>query len=407
MVYIIPIILFTIGILRHDYLKIRRGRIFLWVIICIYLSFLAGLRYKLGEDTFMYLSEYNKITPLDQLKPIDFQRSRYAPGFIILFSFFKIWSPEMVYFQLFEAFVVNGIVFYFFYKNCKNIYFAGLLYYIFLYYLFCFQELREALAVSVFLLAWPFFKNGKWLWWYLLSLLAFSFHLSAIILFMLPAICLPGIRNLFTYGNKRTPLIIIAIVVITAVVYQKFFVYIQLFSISDKMQERAEAYSGHDLGGAISNVKIIVSTLIEYAVYPLFVLYLLYNRKKQRKKSFNKLDALVLINIYVVFFSIFIIVGGRLRNYFFPFAILLLSDFIFSQVRIKGRKYVFNIAMWFIFFAPMFLLHSYRLLYTKVNKSGTLRTYMAIYPYNSYIHKVDDYNQERTYKMIFRPNRRR
>ena len=408
MVYIIPIILFTLGILRHDYLKIKAGRLFLWIVICVYLSLLAGLRYKLGEDTFQYLWGYDKMTPLDQLKPIDFQRSRFAPGFIILFSFFKMFSPEMVYFQLFQATVVNAAVFYFFYKNCKNIYFAGIIYYFFLYYLFCFQELREALAASVFLLAWPFFKKGKWLLWYLMSLLAFSFHLSAIILFLLPIICLPGVRNLFTYGNKKTPLIILAIVVITAVIYQKFFVYIQLLSISDKMQERAEAYSSHDLGSAISNVKIIFSTLIEYALYPLIVLYVLYNRKKHSiKKGFNKLDAFVLINIYIVFFSIFIIVGGRLRNYFFPFAILLLSDFIFSQVRLRGRKYVFNIAMWFIFFSPMFLLHGYRLLYTKVNKSGSLRTYMAIYPYNSYIHKINDYNQERTYKMIFRPNRRR
>ena len=408
MIYFIPIILFVIGILRYDYMKIRRGRLFLWVIIGVYLSLLAGLRYKLGEDTFQYLFAYDKMAPLDQLKPIDFQRSRYAPGFIILFSFFKMLSPEMVYFQLFQAFVVNAVVFYFFYKNCRNIFFAGIIYYIFLYHLFCFQEMREALAVSVFLLAWPFFQKRKWLLWYLMSLLAFSLHLSAIILFLLPVICLPGIRNLFTYGNIKTPLIILGIVVLTFVIYQKFFVFIQLISISDKMQERAETYGAHELGGALTNVKLILSIFIEYALYPLIVLYVLYNRNKHQKiKGFNNLDAFVLINIYVVIVSLFIIVAGRLRNYFFPFAILLLSDFIFSEVRIRGRKYVFNILTWFVFFSPMFLLHSYRLLYTKVNRSGTLRTYMAIYPYNSYIHKIEDYNQVRAYKMLFRPDRRK
>ncbi|MCH5242279.1 MAG: EpsG family protein [Muribaculaceae bacterium] len=408
MVYIIPLILFTIGIVRYDYLKINRGKLFLWGIICVYLILLGGLRYQLGEDTHQYIWAYDKINPLNEFKPIDFQRSRFAPGFLVIFAFFKMLSPEIVYFQLFEATVVNIVVFYFFYKNSKNIYFAGVIYYFFLYILFNFQELREAMAVSVFLLAWPAFKQNKWVIWYLASILAFSMHLSAIIMFLLPVITLPGVRNLFTFSPKKTAIIIIGILVVTYVIYQRFFVYIQLLAISDAMSERAQAYGSHDLGGALSNIKMVLATIFEYAFYPLIVLYILYNNNKNKKENnFNKLDAFVLCNIYVVFFSLFVIVGGRLKNYFFPFVILLLSDFIFSAVRVKGKKYAFNILFWFVFFLPMFALHSYRVLYTKINRSGTLRTYMALYPYNSYIYRTDDYDQEKTYQMIFRPNRRR
>lgn len=408
MVYLIPIILFTIGIIRYDYMKITGGRLFLWSIICVYLILLAGLRYQLGEDTYQYVWAFDKITPLNDFKPIDFQRSRFAPGFLIIFAFFKMLSPEIVYFQLFEAAVVNIVMFYFLNKNCKNIYFAGVIYYLFLYILFCFQELREALAVSIFLLAWPAFKENKWLIWYGASFLAFTMHLSAIIMFLLPIINIPGIRNLFIFSPKRTALIILGILIVTYVIYQKFFVYIQLLALSDAMQERAEAYGGHDLGGAVSNMKMVLSNIFEYALYPLGILYILYlNHKNNPDKKFNKLEALVLCNIYVVFFSLFVIVGGRLKNYFFPFVILLLSDFIFSAIKIKGKKYVFNIFFWFVFFLPMFALHGYRQLYTKINRSGTLRTYMALYPYNSYIYRTDDYDQAKTYKMIFRSNRRR
>ena len=377
---------------------------FLWVLICVYLILLAGFRYKLGEDTFQYLRDYEKLHPITNLSAADFsfRRSRFAPGFILVFSFFKMLSPEMVYFQLFQAGVVNTIMFYFLYKNCKNIFFGATIYFVFLYILLNFQQMREALAVSIFLLSWPLFRDNKWIKWYLASLLAFSFHLSAIIMFFLPLICLPGVRNLFIFG-RRTWLILACVVIIGFAIYQTFFKYLELLAFTDKMQDRAEVYSKHAFGGALGDIKMVISTLIEYAIYPLLVLYILYSNKKNNGiTGFNKQNAFVLINVYIVVFSLFIIVALRLTNYFYPFVIILLGDFIFSKVQINGRKYAYNIVLWFVFFLPMFFLHSYRLIYTKLNDSGSLRTYMTYYPYNSYLYENDDVDQDKAYKTLFR-----
>lgn len=398
MEYVIPVIIIFYGIINYDYLKKTRGRLMLWVLLCIYLILLSGLRYRLGSDTIMYINDYNTFPSLNDLDLKHFEKSRYNPGFIVLFSFFKMLSPDFLFFQLFQAFFINTIYFYFFYKNTKNIFFAALLYYIFLYVFTSFLQLRDSFAIGIFLLAWPFFQQRKWILWYLFSALAFSFHLSAIIMFILPVINLPFIKNLFEYG-KQTWLIIFGIVIIGFIIQQTFFNYLELISISEKMTERAQAYEDNELGGSILNFTGIISTLIKYVFYPLLVLFILKKKPKGQNTiyDFNTLQAFVLINTYIIIFSIFIDIANRLTNYFFPFVILLLSDFIFSTFTIGSKRFRLQFLTWIIFFLPMLCLGTYSLTYSKINKSGTLRTYMMYYPYSSYIYQQQDLDQKKAY----------
>lgn len=403
MVYFLALSLILFGIYRYDYRNAREGRLLCWIILCCILICIAGFRYKLGQDTITYIQEFNDLHPLSNLKWEDFERTRFAPGYVIVTSIFKQLSPEFTVFQFFQAALVNIVLFYFFYKNCRHIFFTALVYFFYLFFLFTFQQMREALAVVVFLLAWPFFKEGKWLVWYACSFLALMFHISAFMMFLLPVICLPGIRSLFIFG-KRTWIVGLSIAAISIVVQAVFFKYIELIAFSASMLERIRNYENSSLGSSILNINGVIGTLIEYIIYPVLALYFIQKRKGVASKTFqfDKFTAFVLMSVYIAIFSISVTIVARFNNYFFPFAIIALGDWIFGYFRVNQKKVKLRLIYWVVIFLPMFYFHISGTYFNDMNRSGTLKTYMVYYPYTSVFDKNTDKNTEKAINYIRR-----
>lgn len=404
MVYLVALILICFGIYRYDYRNQKSGRLLLWILICLVLVCIAGFRYKLGQDTITYINEYNTLRPFTKINGDDFARTRFAPGFVVLTSIFKQFTSEFTFFQFFHALVVNSVIFYFLFRHSRHIFFAALLYFFYLYFLLCFQQMREAFAVCVFLLSWPFFKDGKWLLWYSMSILAFFFHVSAFMMFFLPLICVPGIRQLFVFG-RRTWIICIGIALFAVGVQAVFFQYIEVIALSASMLERIQNYRHNALGGTILNFNGVVGALFQYILYPLIALFFLQKKKMAEGKEwlkFDKFTGFVLMSVYVSIFSIPITIFGRYNNYFFPFAILALSYWIFSYLKVKRRKIRLRLVYWVIIFLPMFLFHISGTYFVSMNRSGTLKSYMVYYPYTTVFDKNLDKNSERAINYIRR-----
>ena len=404
MIYFIIIALILFGVYRFDYCQKTNGRLVYWSILCFILICVAGLRYRLGQDTFTYLQNYETLNTFSHLKAIDFQKTRFAPGFVVLTSVFKEFTDEFTYFQFFQALVVNIVFFYFFYKNCRHIFFAALVYFFYLYFLMNFQQMREAFAVCIFLLAWPFFRDGKWVAWYLASLLAFMFHISAFMMFFLPLICVPGIRQLFIFG-ARTWLVALGVAVLSVAVQTIFFQYIEMIAISDSMLERIHRYQNSILGNSLLNLNGVLGSLFQYILYPLLALFFLKEKKIYQGKEtllFNKFDAFVLMSVYIAIFSISVSIVSRLNNYFFPFAIIALSDWIFGYIVVNGKRLRLRAIYWVLIFLPMFVFHVSGTYFRDINKSGSLKAYMVYYPYSSILDRTIDSNTEKTIKYIRR-----
>lgn len=397
MIYFIVIILIIFGIYNYDYKKNPHFQLAYWILICIILICIAGFRYRLGGDTPTYMADYKTLHPISQLTGKDFQESRFAPGYIILTSVFKEITPSFYLFQFFHSLIFNGIVFLFFYRYSKHKFVALLIYFFYLYFIMSFQQLREALAVAVFLMAWPAFRDGKWLWWYLASCLAICFHVSASLMFILPAICLPGLRQVFIFG-KRTILFCILFFILGYYLQKKFFTYIQLLSISEGINERAKAYDESVFGSSSFNLTGIIVFIIDYALYPFVFLCLYYGKKfiQSNNINFDKFIAFVICSFYVTFFTLEINIIGRYNNYFFPFVIVFMSNFIFSNIKIGYRKVRLNFVTWALLLLPLFAIQTYNNYFNRLNKSGTYRTYMYYYPYNSIFNEEKDIDREKT-----------
>lgn len=405
MFYIAIFIALLIMAYAYDYRGYNRGRNFCLLIIFIAMVLLAGLRFRLGQDTVIYIKQYESISPIYDIKAIDFRNSRYAPGYIFLTSIFKTFTSEFTVFQLFHAFIVNGVIFLFLKKQAKHLFFALFLFYVFMYLLLLFQQMRESLAVCIFLLAWPAFREGKWLWWYLAALVAMTFHVSASMMFVLPAICLPGVRQLFVFG-KRTYIICIVVLVVGTVIQTVFFRYVQLIAVTESMMERAQVYSRSELSGTMLNINGMIGRFFQMVLYPLIAMACLYVKNKQKSGFFNKeniekIEMMTIMSLYVSILSLSIPIIGRYNNYFFLFSILIVSDWAFTTVPFLGRTLRLHYIYWLLLFTPMigFQVQKY---FAPVNNSGTLRAYMVYYPYSSYFDQSKNEDREKTIRYIVR-----
>lgn len=403
MVYAIILILILIGIFRYDYLKREQWKLPYYIFIGILLVLLAGLRYRVGIDTPQYMAFFEKVPVLSQLRPQEFSDSRFAPGFVIFISFCKTLSNEFAFFQLLESFIVNIVIFRFFLHNTRKIFVAILLYYCIVYTDFNMEIMREAISVSCFLLAWPFFRDNRWLPYYLLILLGISFHISAIPLLFLPIICLPGIRNIFVYGT-RTWIFCAIILAISFAVHAMFFDFIKAVAVTESVVERANAYSKDEMGG-LSTVNFfgIIGLVIKYVLYPCIAIYFL-NMQKKHDKFFNRetrrLEMLSIMSMYVAMLATGIFVLNRYNNYFIFFSFIIISDWIFSDLKIGMKKVRLDLVSWVIVLLPYFYFSSIAFYTSNVDKNGTLKHYMKYYPYESVFDNEKNQKREKLFRYI-------
>lgn len=382
----------------YDYSKNETGRTFWILIIALILILLGGLQYRVGIDSVGYDRFYEKLSPLNYLRHKDIESSRFAPGFIILASFTKLFSTDRIILNFILSIFVCGTVIYFFSRNTKNIFFAILMFFIFMYTLLIFEQIREAFAVGIFLWAWPAFVKRQWLLWYALSICAIMFHTSASIMFILPLILLPGIRQIFIFG-KRTFFICAGLLVLAFILKATFSKYIELLAVTDSMTDLTQKYADSDYVEGKFNIIGLIGALIKSVIYPVIALISLNGNKKAKyfNQDFIQIEMFVLISIYLTLLMTGVPIIGRYNNYFFFFPILVISDWVFKYLKFGKRKIRLQLVYWIILLLPMFGMQIYSY-WSNINKTGTAKNYMVYYPYTSKIDREKDMTKERAIK---------
>lgn len=398
MIYLFIILLLVFLVYQYDYRRKESGRTFWLITVTAILIIVGGLHYRLGFDTPGYEKFYETLKPLNLLRPKDLEATRFAPGFVVLASFTKLFSPEMVLFNFIEAGFLCGVVSWFFNRNTRNTFFALLLFFFFEYTLLVFEQIREAFCVGIFLLAWPAFRDRKWLIWYALSFCALIFHTSATFMFVLPAVTLPGIRQFLVFG-KRTIIICCFVLLLGYAIQAKFSQYIEMIALTEGTQEIASRYEGTDYLKGNFNLGGLFSQVFRMVLYPVLAMCCIGMSRKYNPyiEDLKKKEAFVLLSIYISLFTIFVPIISRFNNYFFFFTIILVSDWVFEVIKLKGKRIRFKFIYWFIFFLPLFGMQLYSGYYVSISKSGKYKGYMVYYPYTSYIDKQKVDEREKIY----------
>ncbi|MCH5214193.1 MAG: EpsG family protein [Muribaculaceae bacterium] len=390
MIYLLIFLVLLFCIYYFDYAKHSHLFSFTYWGVFVVLVLVAGLRYRIGNDSIVYENDYEAFPKIWELFSYNFSSTRYEPGFIVFSSIPRSFSSDFTWLQFFEAAVVNFVIFWFILKNTSNRFFCLTLYFVVLYLYFTTEIMREAIAVSIFLLSWPFFRDGKWLKYYLLAALATFFHTSAFFLLVLPIFWLPGVRYFFRFGY-RTIFVCIGIFAVAMVIQLKFYDYVQMLALTQRMADRAHIYAKSELGGKLLNFWGMGDTFLRYALYAVLALWLYKSKNKARhiegkdKMRAEKMEFMVLWQVYVTIIGMVLFIALRYTNYFSMFAFILMSQAYLKPIDIKDKVYRLRPMYWNLVFLPFFLA-SFNFYLRPVNKAKTLPYYTKYYPYK---HRLD------------------
>lgn len=300
-----------------------RGR----VILCFFLLFLvAGLSYNLGADTrgltkngYGYVQVFKSIPGLFDITKQDLSEDEtFQPGFPLILSFFKTFTSNYLYYQLFHAFLINFVIIYFLRKNTRYIGLC-LFFYCMLYYLdLNFEIQRESFAIILGLLIYTYLEKHKGLLAKIttIGIAIFAFyilHRSAFILILYPLLKDVSI-------NKKRIIICFVITLLIQIIWTSISDIGLLLDLVS-----GDTYRGYirkevlDANAGIGPIYYIWLTFWKVVIPYLFV-YFSY------KNSNPKYLVFVILSIAFENLTYFSFAFHRMYGYFTPFYWLVLTD---------------------------------------------------------------------------------
>lgn len=335
MIYLIPILLTLFGVFRYDFssypTKREKSKTVLWISICIVWILIIGLRYRVGGDTINYMGDYEWRVSLSKWDP--FAKDKYQPGYTFLCAIGKSISPDFYVFQLIHASIFNILLFIFLRKYSRYRFSALVAVYAVCYLYFSTEILRESLAIMVFCINYPSYKNRKWIQYYLGVLLACMFHLSAIFLVLLPLLRNLKVNKWLFISLGITAVAMMSLQSILSIVAR----HVSLVT------EQIENYRNLTSAGILATLLLLIRNSIIPLLYCVCAKYLF-----KKEIQFENLLSIMIIIGFASFFNF--ILFGRATNYFYLFFCISISDFCISAIKSKSlslRQYSIAISLIF------------------------------------------------------------
>lgn len=394
MIYLLLFIYLFYLTIKYDVLGGKQYKMTHFYIVLILLILISGLRYRLGTDTYGYMNEFNEYHNLFLLKIEDFSIWRYQPFWILLNSLAR---------------TIGGFVLVQFFVSILHICFLGsvlrrlspsllfsllLFYYIFDYTMFNMEVMREAIAVSCFLMALLALDKGRIIHMFIYMTIAFLFHSFSLLVFFL----------YFFYFKilARKPILSIIFVLCTAAIclIEKNFI-IELITHnmigSDTIYtDVAITYAQSDRYG---ETFLSWKGILTIFTLPILYLGMLFITKEYYHRYINLnpliFNAAIYLASTLILLRYSLAIIDRMYNYFHIFTFLLTALF-FKYIYIKTKNQKQRIcAFSFLIFIPIFF--AYKQYYRKDGLVDTEKNYSRYYPYSSIFDKTKDSKRERIF----------
>lgn len=335
--------------------------------LCGLLSVFMGFRYNVGGDSMVYSENFRYIPTFSTLTLSDLLDTKYAPLWVLYESFCKSIINDFTFVQITQSTFVN-IVFFSFFKKHTTFKYTAVLFYSYLYFLYYNTEiLRAAISTSLFLMSYGYFKENKYIKYYIYVAISILFHYQAIILIILP---LAKFLKLIPI-NKSSLLFLLGI----AFFVQFSFDFIPVLqSAFEDFQQTLYLIDLYSEGKSIHNSNM--NGVIAHAIFQLPLLFILYYNKGHEDR-----DLYCVFLLYVIFSSMSLSLStlvDRSRDLFGPILIVTMAH---TVERLKySRAFAYKYLGIFAILSILFLKIDY---YTNNGK------YRLWYPYSSIIDKDD------------------
>lgn len=392
-IYIFTLIVLFILIFRFDLsgneTRFSKEYALSYKLLMMWFILISGFAFNVGSDTPGYMREYDDILSVTgkTLTNLFSYKDQRQPGWLLVEFFCRSVSSDFVLFKLVIAFFSNWAIFRFFKKHSDYPFVSILFYGLILYLNLNFNALRQMVAVAWLLVGFDYFCEKKWLKYYLMILLAYLFHSTAIICAVFPLFLLIPIKKEWMLFYS---VLIISVAILLLITGVKDYLGLLLLNneeyMSDSYQMLSDIYFGINSGESSRlNIKGIIKVVILLCMYSFCVFY--YVRDLYYDANYNKsLVALSLVFLFVFVLNFCVpVVFFRFLFYLWPFVICVMATTI---VNLSKRSIDYKKLVLFVLIV-LFSLDPVSNLYRVNEKSGyPLMTQYA--PYHSVLTKEID-----------------
>lgn len=316
--YLFITLLIVFGVLHFDFRNSSSSKKLYYIFIFICLTLLLGFRYRVGGDSLSYEDVYPIMPTFRDIKLYGHYYSplliSYQPFWLYLVALAKFIGNDYFIFQLIHATIVNFLLAVYIFKNSSKPFSVLLFLFITHFYFYLTIEVeREVLAICVFLFNFKNLQDKKWLNYYLLCILAFMFHISAIFLFFLP---------IFRMINLSRKSVFAIVLILSPIIFFKetFLELLKPFMVLDVMSSKFEGYSEIEFS--------LLGTIYNYTGRVLMVFPLLFYNYLVAKNR----DKQWLLNVYIIISVLSLALVGfeRFLNYLLLPYVVLFVDYIYK-----------------------------------------------------------------------------
>ena len=340
----------------------------------VVLILLAGLRYRVGGDTLMYMSVFDTFPKLDELKYFDFSQAEYQPLWYVFTAICRSIYDDFTCFQLIHATLITSIFFYCFRKYCSNYYFSViLLYYVGYYCYFSMEVMREVLCIALLMLSTSWLLERKWVRYYLVCIVAVYFHYSALVMLLFPFAVW-----LFKKPSWKLQLLIYAVLFVALTIVNVPAMVVNALPLDGQLSRMILAY--------IDNKRSLNGMLFQLLSFlPVWGVVFL----RCRVAIHDKYDLTPIIMASVMVYACSMCVTGfsRFINYFVLYVIIYMVNTVYQVLYLKAKDFQLT----FMGLMATLLLYGFNLSYYYVRDMSEFypntRYYTIFYPYSTVFDK--------------------
>lgn len=382
MIYLLIIFLLLVLVYHFDIKGTRQNRDFWYHIVLIIFVLVAGLRYRVGIDTPIYIEDYFHDTP----ELMNFKAEGWSNSvlWLLLCSLGRTIGVKFFVLQLIEAAFVNIVIFKYIRKHSPYIFTCVFFFFIWMYASYCMEAMKAGFSMAICLYANDYIREKKWLYGSLLFLVATLFHSSSLLILAFSFI------SVFRF-NTLGLLLLAGAFFVGIVVEDKFGDIISLLSFDDYLQAKAETYIESDRYSLVSG-KNIFYYLYHHAPLVFSSLMSFYVVKKGKiNSSLMKLESMLFMFVLSYIISANIIIYYRIYQFYVIYFILYISQ---ATVDVVKRNNIYGKYSGFMVFCV--LIPFFFFVYTTYSGDR----WMRYIPYSSVIEKSMDWKRERMYDYV-------
>lgn len=311
-----------------------------FLVCCIFIFFFAA-RWYVGTDYINYYSRFFKLIDTDYLTIV----TNYRDCGFYLFSAFigkEISKNYFIYSILLGCLIYIPVVLV--YRKYSNYFILTCSLYIMLcLYTWPYNGMRQAVAVSILFIGYPFLYHKKDYWKYGIAvILGFFFHSSTIL--VMPFMLITRMRP----WSKKFISICLIIIILIVILPSLWMVVINLLENIGQTKMVNDYSDLSNLRSGVNSFRIIVAGL------PVLISFFYYDRLRKRNAHIDLVINMCIMNLIFLLCGYRITVISRFTMFFNIGLPLLIPEFI--NIFTENSKSFVKMIIFLLFFLHMIIL---------------------------------------------------